>query len=43
MNTNVRFYPVFILVAFLVASCGGGGGSKMSSTTGWNYNDPDNG
>lgn len=36
--------PLTLASLFLIASCGGGGGSKnYSSTTGWKYNDPDNG
>ncbi len=31
-------------IALLLASCfGGGRGSGVSGTTGWNYNDPENG
>ena len=29
--------------SIILSSCGGGGGGGVSSTTGWNYNDPDNG
>ena len=30
-------------VSIILSSCGGGGGGGVSSTTGWTYNDPDNG
>jgi len=45
MRRKAKFLPFLLTVAFLFASCGGGGDvtktGKTSSTTGWNYNDPD--
>jgi formylglycine-generating enzyme len=42
MRKYFRSIPAFLLTMLLVASCGGGGKEK-SSTTGWKYNDRDNG
>lgn len=42
MNFKLSAITQLVILAFFLASCGGG--SKTSSTTtGWNYNDPDNG
>jgi sulfatase modifying factor 1 len=40
-----RALPVVFIAAIILASCKGkeSGDSNVSSTTGWNYNDPDNG
>jgi formylglycine-generating enzyme len=43
MNSRFKLYPALITVALLIASCGGGGNLNTSQTTGWDYNDPDNG
>lgn len=42
MNFKQSAFAQLVILAFIVASCGGG--AKTSSpTTGWKYNDPDNG
>lgn len=41
MNAKFKFFPAITVVLVVLASCGGGGGANESSTTGWNYNDPD--
>ena len=39
-----RTLLVFFVAALILGSCKGGkGGSSVSPTTGWRYNDPDNG
>jgi len=40
-----RALPVVLFAALFLLSCKGGskGDSNVSSTTGWRYNDPDNG
>ena len=42
MNFKLSAKFSLLLVAALLAACGGGS-SDVSSTTGWKYNDPDNG
>ncbi|MBN1950437.1 MAG: SUMF1/EgtB/PvdO family nonheme iron enzyme [Bacteroidales bacterium] len=42
MNFKLSVISQLVILAFILASCGGGGKST-SSTTGWRYNDPDNG
>src|SRR6056297_3652157 len=47
MKLNLKIYPVIFVVALFITSCGSqGGGEKLGSTsptTGWAYNDPNNG
>ena len=45
MNRNLVSFTLLTALVLLVASCGifGGKGKGASPTTGWNYNDPDNG
>ncbi|MBN1180670.1 MAG: SUMF1/EgtB/PvdO family nonheme iron enzyme [Bacteroidales bacterium] len=49
MNTRVKQQSLiglalFVIALLIITACGGGGRSKgVSPTTGWNYNDPDNG
>lgn len=44
---RLKFIPVLIVSIVTFSGCsmlgGGGGGANDSSTTGWSYNDPDNG
>jgi gliding motility-associated lipoprotein GldJ len=42
MNSKLSAITLLAILAFVLASCGGGG-KTASSTTGWRYNDPDNG
>ena len=42
MNFKQSAFAQLVILAFIVASCGGGG-KTSSPTTGWKYNDPDNG
>lgn len=42
MNLKLSAIANLVLFSAILVSCGGGG-SSVSSTTGWNYNDPDNG
>lgn len=42
MNLKLSAIANLVLLSAILVSCGGGG-SGVSSTTGWNYNDPDNG
>ncbi|MBN2487270.1 MAG: SUMF1/EgtB/PvdO family nonheme iron enzyme [Bacteroidales bacterium] len=42
MNLKLSALSCFALFSVILVSCGGGG-KGVSSTTGWNYNDPDNG
>jgi gliding motility-associated lipoprotein GldJ len=44
MKIRLSVLPVLVALSLLIISCGGGGdSSKESKTTGWAYNDPDNG
>ncbi len=40
---NSRTYLILLFTAAIMASCSGGFGSDTSTTTGWNYNDPEEG
>lgn len=42
MNFKLSALLKLLFVAVMITACGGGG-SDVSSTTGWKYNDPDNG
>ncbi len=46
MNLNLRMYPLIFISLLFIVSCGSQGGGDLgntSPTTGWNYNDPENG
>ncbi|MGM0497918.1 MAG: gliding motility lipoprotein GldJ [Bacteroidota bacterium] len=47
MKFNLKIYSIIFVVLLIITSCGSqGGGEKLgntSPTTGWNYNDPENG
>ena len=45
MRLKMKFLPVLVVVSVAFTSCGifGGGDRDTSPTTGWNYNDPENG
>jgi len=46
MNLKIKFLPAFLVAMVVFTSCGifgGKGGKDVSSTTGWKYNDPENG
>jgi gliding motility-associated lipoprotein GldJ len=43
MNLKLSVIANLTLLSAILVSCGGGGGKGVSTTTGWNYNDPDNG
>lgn len=42
MNLKLSAFVTVVLLSAILVSCGGGG-RGVSPTTGWNYNDPDNG
>ena len=45
MRSKINFLPILLSIVFFFASCGGGDdiskSGKSSTTTGWEYNDPD--
>lgn len=43
MNIKYSALAKFIVLLFIISACGGGKGRKVSSTTGWRYNDPASG
>lgn len=43
MNFKLSAIVSFVLLSAAMVSCGGGGGRNASTTTGWEYNEPDNG
>lgn len=42
MNTRAKLFPILVATLLLITSCGGRK-KGVSPTTGWAYNDPDNG
>ena len=43
MKVKFSAFLAIPAVALLLSGCSKGGGGNVSSTTGWNYNDPENG
>ncbi len=43
MNIKYSVLAKFFGLLLIISACGGGGTRKVSTTTGWNYNDPESG
>ena len=43
MNIKYSALAKFFVLILILSACGGGGSRKVSTTTGWNYNDPESG
>ncbi|MBN2610784.1 MAG: SUMF1/EgtB/PvdO family nonheme iron enzyme [Bacteroidales bacterium] len=43
MNIKYSAFVKCIILILIISACGGGGARKVSTTTGWNYNDPESG
>ena len=43
MNIKYSAIAKIFVLLIILSACGGGGSRKISTTTGWNYNDPEMG